>query len=84
MAINNDPLGILSSLRGIPKGPVQPSPRQQALIDRLAAIGGGMTRKGNGWEVWGASDRGWANNLNGVEDTISDFERYFWDNNSDR
>jgi hypothetical protein len=43
-----------------------------------------MTRKGNGWEVWGASDRGWANNLNGVEDTISDFERYFWGNNSDR
>jgi hypothetical protein len=52
-----------------------PSPRRQALIDRLTALGGRMQRKGNGWEVIGSNQVAWVNNLAGVEDTISDFER---------
>ena len=59
------------------KRPAQPTPgpRQQALIDRLTALGGQMRRKGNGWEVIGSNQVAWVNNLAGVEDTISDFER---------
>ena len=59
------------------KRPVQPqpSPRQQALIDRLNALGGRMRRKGNGWEVIGNNQVAWVNNLAGVEDTVRDFER---------
>jgi hypothetical protein len=34
-----------------------------------------MQRKGNGWEVIGSNQVAWVNNLAGVEDTISDFER---------
>ena len=70
MANNNDPLGIMSSLWGLTKTPAQPSPRRQALIDRLAAVGMTMRRKGPGWQI--GSD--WTNNLRGVEDLLREYE----------
>ena len=70
MAKPNDPLGLLSSLYRLTKTPTQPSPRRQALIDRLAAVGKTMSRDTNGWRIGGD----WSSNLDGVADLLREYE----------
>lgn len=68
---NSDPLGILRSLAGSPQPKSnKPGPRQQALIDRLAAVGKTMHRDKNGWRIGGD----WSSNLYGVEDLLREYE----------
>ena len=70
MAKYHDSLGIFAGLQRITTTPSQPTPRRQALIDRLAAVGKTMSRDKNGWRIGGD----WSSNLAGVEDLLREYE----------
>jgi len=65
-----DCLWILDVLFGVPVKQARPSPRRQALIDRLAAVGKTMSRDKNGWRIGGD----WSSNLDGVADLLREYE----------